>query len=65
MQGFRKTVRDQKTKTLFTVTGLPEGARVRLAAMDGWDGVVYNVTDGAVANVSACVAAITARNNFM
>ena len=53
MQGFRKTVRDQKTKTLFTVTGLPEGARVRLAAMDGWDGMVYNVTDGGPGSSSA------------
>ncbi|MEV7633109.1 transglutaminase domain-containing protein [Microbacterium sp. NPDC089318] len=53
MQGFRKTVRDQKTKTLFTVTGLPEGARVRLAAMDGWDGIVYNVTDGGPGSSSA------------
>lgn len=53
MQGFRKTVRDQKTKTLFTVTGLPEDARVRLAAMDGWDGVVYNVTDGGPGSSSA------------
>ncbi|GAA2898001.1 transglutaminase-like domain-containing protein [Microbacterium esteraromaticum] len=53
MQGFRKTVRDQKTKTLFTVTGLPDGARVRLAAMDGWDGMVYNVTDGGPGSSSA------------
>lgn len=53
MQGFRKTVRDQKTKTLFTVTGLPEDGRVRLAAMDGWDGVVYNVTDGGPGSSSA------------
>ncbi|MFS2243124.1 transglutaminaseTgpA domain-containing protein [Microbacterium sp. OR16] len=53
MQSFRKTVRDQKTKTLFTVTGLPEDGRVRLAAMDGWDGVVYNVTDGGPGSSSA------------
>ncbi|PYD02345.1 transglutaminase domain-containing protein [Microbacterium esteraromaticum] len=53
LQGFRKTVRDQKTKTLFTVTGLPEGGRVRLAAMDGWDGMVYNVTDGGPGSSSA------------
>ena len=34
---------DQQKKTVFTVTGLPEGARVRLAAMDGYDGHVYSV----------------------
>lgn len=53
LQSFRKTVRDQKEKTLFTVTGLPEGARVRLAAMDDWDGVVYNVADGGPTSSSA------------
>ncbi|QMU97074.1 transglutaminase domain-containing protein [Microbacterium esteraromaticum] len=53
LQSFRKTVRDQKTKKLFTVTGLPEEGRVRLAAMDGWDGVVYNVTDGGPGSSSA------------
>lgn len=46
LQSFRKVVRDEKTKTLFTVTGLPKDARVRLAAMDAWDGTVYNVSDG-------------------
>ncbi|WP_309127379.1 transglutaminase-like domain-containing protein [Microbacterium sp.] len=53
LQSFRKTVRDQKQKTLFTVSGLPEGARIRLAAMDDWDGIVYNVTDGGPETSSA------------
>lgn len=53
LQSFRGTVRDQKEKTLFTVTGLPEGARMRLAAMDDWDGVVYNVADGGPDSSSA------------
>lgn len=53
LQSFRKNVRDEVDKTLFTVTGLPEGARVRLAAMDDWDGVVYNVTDGGPGTSSA------------
>ena len=53
LQSFRKTVRDQKEKTLFTVSGLPEGARVRLAAMDQWDGIVYNVADGGPGSSSA------------
>lgn len=53
LQSFRKTVRDQKEKTLFTATGLPEGARIRLAAMDDWDGVVYNVTEGGPETSSA------------
>ncbi|SJN46240.1 Transglutaminase-like enzymes, putative cysteine proteases [Microbacterium esteraromaticum] len=53
LQSFRKNVRDQKEKTLFTVSGLPKGARVRLAAMDEWDGVVFNVADGGPGSSSA------------
>src|SRR5690606_40496728 len=53
LQAFRKNVRDEVDKTLFTVTGLPKGARLRLAAMDDWDGVVYNVTDGGPGTSSA------------
>src|SRR5690606_36951893 len=55
LQSFRKNVRDQKEKTLFTVSGLPEGARVRLAAMDEWEGIVYNVSDGGPTSSSAFI----------
>ncbi|WP_082500926.1 transglutaminase family protein [Agreia sp. Leaf244] len=41
--GFRKYVRDEKEDVLFTVKGLPDGARIRLATLDAYDGVVYNV----------------------
>ncbi len=44
LQSFRGYVRDAKDQVLFTVDGLPEGARVRLATMDAYDGVVYNVS---------------------
>lgn len=37
---------DQKDIELFHVTGLPEGARLRLATLDSYDGIVYNVADG-------------------
>jgi hypothetical protein len=53
LQAFRKNVRDEADKTLFTVTGMPEGTRMRLAAMDDWDGVVYNVTEGGPGTSSA------------
>ncbi|NQX28331.1 transglutaminase domain-containing protein [Microbacteriaceae bacterium VKM Ac-2854] len=46
LASYRKIVRDQKEATLFTVTGLPEGARVRLATMDAFDGTVFNVAGG-------------------
>jgi len=44
LQAFRGYIRDAKDRVLFTVDGLPEGARVRLATMDAYDGVVYNVS---------------------
>jgi transglutaminase-like putative cysteine protease len=43
LAGFRSLVKDQRDTTLFTVRGLPEGGRVRLAALDSYDGTVANV----------------------
>lgn len=40
---FRQYVKTEAEETLFTVEGLPEGKRLRLAALDAYDGVVYNV----------------------
>ncbi len=40
---FRALKKNRAQETLFTVTGLPAGARVRLAAVDAYDGEVYNV----------------------
>ena len=42
LSAFRKFVKEDQ-KTLLTVTGLPAGARLRLATMDQFDGVVWNV----------------------
>ncbi|PRY69621.1 transglutaminase superfamily protein [Glaciihabitans tibetensis] len=33
------------TAVLFTVTGLPDGARIRIAALDTYNGVIYSVGD--------------------
>ena len=44
--GFRSYVKNHDKDVLFTVTGLPAGGRVRLATLDGYDGVVYDVTEG-------------------
>jgi hypothetical protein len=41
--GFRSYVRDFKDESLFTVKGLPDDARIRLATMDSYDGIVYDV----------------------
>ncbi|GAT74332.1 transglutaminase domain-containing protein [Microbacterium sp. HM58-2] len=53
LQAFRKNVRDYASDTLFTVQGLPEGTRIRIAVMDQFDGMVYNVTDGGPGSSSA------------
>jgi hypothetical protein len=44
--GFRNLVKEQREDELFTVSNLPEGSRVRLAALDEYDGVVYNAAGG-------------------
>ena len=53
LQSFRAYVRDDASTPLFTVTGLPEDGRVRLATMDAYDGVVYNVSDEGAGSSSA------------
>ena len=45
LAGFRKYFKDQRDEDLFTVSGLPAGARIRLAAMDDYNGVAYNISD--------------------
>ncbi len=52
LSGFRQFVKNQRDATLFTVTGLPAGARVRLATLDRYDGVVWNVAGEGVAEGS-------------
>ncbi len=46
---FRYLEGEQEKDTLFTVDGLPQDARIRLAAMDLYDGNVYNVTEHSAA----------------
>ncbi|MGM7698188.1 transglutaminase-like domain-containing protein [Microbacterium sp. A84] len=53
LQSFRGHVRDDADEKLFTVEGLPAGARIRLAAMDEFDGQVINVVDGGPGTSSA------------
>ncbi|MGP9502821.1 transglutaminaseTgpA domain-containing protein [Specibacter sp. AOP5-B1-6] len=40
---FRDYVKNEKDTVLFDVAGLPKNGRVRIAAMDNYDGVVFNV----------------------
>ncbi|WP_300268186.1 transglutaminase domain-containing protein [Microbacterium sp.] len=53
LQSYRGHVRDNADEALFTVQGLPEKARVRLATMDEFDGQVINVVDGGPGSSSA------------
>jgi transglutaminase-like putative cysteine protease len=53
LQSYRGYVRDAVETPLFTVSGLPEGARVRLATMDAYSGTVYNVSDQGAGSSSA------------
>ncbi len=50
LMDFRQYVKTNDDKTLFTVDGLPEGQRIRLAALDAYNGVVYNVNPQAAGN---------------
>ncbi|WP_265520566.1 transglutaminase-like domain-containing protein [Oerskovia flava] len=47
LMSFRKYTKDMTDTELFTVRGLPEGARVRLATLDEYSGVVYDASTGA------------------
>jgi len=49
--GFRHYTKDLKDAELFTVTGLPEGGRVRLATLDAYAGTVYDASSGGAAGV--------------
>lgn len=49
LTGYRHLEATLEKEVLFTVEGLPAGARVRLATMDLYDGNVYNVTEESAA----------------
>lgn len=53
LQAFRGYVRDAAEEPLFTVSGLPKDGRIRIAAMDAYDGTVYNVSDEGAGSSSA------------
>ncbi len=53
LQSFRGHVRDDADATLFTVTGLPEQGRIRLATMDAYNGIVFDVSDEGTGSSSA------------
>ncbi|WP_448061128.1 transglutaminase family protein [Cellulomonas hominis] len=52
LSAFREYVKTLDDTELFTVAGLPAGARVRLATLDRFDGVVWNVAGDGSAEAS-------------
>lgn len=53
LAGFRQYLREGTAdEVMFTVTGLPEGARIRIATLDSYDGVVYAVGSDTVTSES-------------
>lgn len=48
---YRYLERDLHDQTLFTIMGLPKDTRVRLATVDAYDGVVYNIDSASAAYV--------------
>ncbi len=46
LAGFRHYAKTDRSTALFEVTGLPAGARIRLAALDSYDGVVLGTSAG-------------------
>jgi len=53
LQGFRLNLTDNKTTTLFTIAGVPVGTRIRIAALDGYDGYTYTVSNSTAAGADA------------
>jgi hypothetical protein len=53
LSGFRSYWEEPKTDdVMMTVAGLPRGARIRVATLDSYDGVVYSVGSAAVNSAS-------------
>jgi len=46
LTAFRKYANDMRENEMLTVRGLPTGAKVRLAGLDTYNGVVYDVSSG-------------------
>jgi transglutaminase-like putative cysteine protease len=46
LAGFRSYVKADRTTVLFDVSGLPSGARIRLATLDSYDGILLGTSAG-------------------
>lgn len=61
---YRDLERDHRDDVLLTVTGLPTDGRLRLATLDAYDGIVYNVggTSSDYRRIGSTVSGQVARN---
>jgi len=62
LSGFRKYTKDEADTTLFTVEGMRDGDRLRLAAMDSYTGVLWNVAGSKVATDGSGSFALVGRH---
>lgn len=46
LAGFRHYVKTDRSTVLFDISGLPSGARIRLAALDSYDGILLGTSAG-------------------
>ncbi|MBX3194452.1 MAG: transglutaminase domain-containing protein [Microbacteriaceae bacterium] len=61
LSGFRRYLHDDRAdRTMFTVSGLPRNARIRIATLDSYDGVVYAVGSDQVDSASGSFVRIPA-----
>jgi hypothetical protein len=62
LSGFRANFQTKRADSvLFRVSGLPEGARIRLATLDTYDGVVYSVGSAQVTSQSGSFTLVPSR----
>lgn len=62
LSGFRRYLRDDAAdEVMMRVTGLPSGARIRIAALDSYDGVVYAVGSATVDSASGIFVRVPSR----
>ncbi|QNO38543.1 transglutaminase domain-containing protein [Protaetiibacter sp. SSC-01] len=62
LAGFRRYLRDDRVdEVMMRVTGLPAEARIRIAALDSYDGVVYAVGSASVDSASGVFVRVPSR----
>jgi transglutaminase-like putative cysteine protease len=62
LAGFRRYLKDtQPQNVLFTIAGLPQGQKIRIATLDTYDGIVYSVGSADVSSASGSFTRVPLR----